>query len=126
VTGGAAEALTNGLASHRCAGSDGNEPKGGNDGSGGGVALTNVISFRARDAVYVTFDARNGSDQQLRFGISSIPPGFTLISQSGEQYQSDFENSRRVEVLQSGAASSYAIAFHAPDHGKAAPHRAAI
>jgi hypothetical protein len=91
----------------------------GNDASGGGVTLSHVISHQTASGItVVTFDARNGSDQQLRFGISSIPPGFTLISLSGQQYQSDFQNSHGVEVLQSGAASSYAIAFHAPDHGK--------
>jgi hypothetical protein len=91
----------------------------GDNANGGGVTLSNVISHQsASGETYVTFDARNGSNQQMRFGISSIPPGFTLIGQSGQQYQSVFELSLGIDVLQPGAASSYAIGFHAPDHGK--------
>ena len=92
----------------------------GNDVSGGGVTLSHFISHHAASGkTYVVFDARNTrSDQAVRIEYRdyNVPP--TLISRSGQQFGHDVANSAGPTELQPGAASSYAIAFHAPDCGK--------
>ena len=92
----------------------------GNDVSGGGVTLSHIISHQSANGVsYVVFDARNTrSDQAVRIEYRdyNVPP--TLVSLSGQQFGHDVANSAGPTELQPGAASSYAIAFHAPDCGK--------